>query len=68
MEKFELKTSDVARAAGYSYQYIHDLLAGERRWNEDSIKRVSKVLNITIDYKVVNPDDTSPCQETSRTR
>lgn len=48
MDSKGIKKSEVARATGYSYQHIHDLLSGERRWNEDSINKVCDVLGITI--------------------
>lgn len=51
MDKLNLKRSDIAKATGYSYQYIHDLLSGERRWNEDSINKVCSALGIGIEIK-----------------
>ncbi|MED4124048.1 helix-turn-helix transcriptional regulator [Halalkalibacterium halodurans] len=51
MEKLGLKKSDLARATGYSYQYIRDLLNGERRWNEDSINKVCHALGIQVNFE-----------------
>ncbi|WP_025852910.1 helix-turn-helix domain-containing protein [Paenibacillus ehimensis] len=44
-----LKKSELARATGYTYQHIYDLLSGERRWNEDSINKVCEALGIKIE-------------------
>ncbi|OAZ43362.1 helix-turn-helix domain-containing protein [Paenibacillus polymyxa] len=55
MQRMDLKRSDVAKASGYSHQYISDLLSGERRWNEDSINRVCDALGIKIEIK--QPDE-----------
>lgn len=55
MERMGLKRSDVAKSAGYSHQYISDLLAGDRRWNEDSINRVCGALGIKIEIKHEEP-------------
>lgn len=52
MKNKGLNTADVARGSGYSYQHIYDLLAGERRWNEESINRVSEVLGIQISFNI----------------
>ncbi|WZX99597.1 helix-turn-helix transcriptional regulator [Bacillus sp. FSL W7-1360] len=52
MKNAGLKKSDLARMTGYSYQYIRDLLRGDRRWNEDTIERVSGALGIKVDYKL----------------
>lgn len=48
MSKTGIKRAELAKATGYSYQYILDLLAGERRWNEDSINKVCDALGIEI--------------------
>lgn len=60
MDKSGLKKSDVARETGYSYQHIHDLLAGERRWNEDSINRVFKALGIEVNFNVEEKKESDP--------
>lgn len=48
MEKKHITKSDLARATGYSYQHIYDLLAGQRRWNEVSMEKVCKALELEI--------------------
>lgn len=48
MDKTGVKKAEIARSTGYSYQHIHDLLAGERRWNEDSINKVCAALGLKI--------------------
>lgn len=58
MEKLGLKRSDVAKASGYSHQYISDLLSGDRRWNEDSINRVCGALGITLEVKCEDNEST----------
>ncbi len=45
-----VRPSELARATGYSIQYICDLLAGRRRWNETTINKVSRALNIEISF------------------
>lgn len=52
MEQLGLKKSDLSRTTGYSYQYIHDLLNGERRWNEDSINKVCHALGIQVNFEI----------------
>lgn len=52
MERLNMKRSDIARATGYSHQHISDLLAGERRWNEESIRRVCEALDIQVSYNI----------------
>ncbi|MFD1954261.1 helix-turn-helix domain-containing protein [Paenibacillus thailandensis] len=39
----------IAKATGYTSQYLYDLLKGERRWNEDAINKVCAALDITIE-------------------
>lgn len=52
LEKLNMKKSDLARATGYSYQHIYDLLSGERRWNEESINKVCAALGFKIEIKM----------------
>jgi len=47
-----MKASELARITGYSAAYISDLLAGERRWNQDSIDRVCEALGIEVNFFV----------------
>ncbi|GAW92452.1 helix-turn-helix domain-containing protein [Calderihabitans maritimus] len=51
MARKRLKISDLARKTGYSQQYISDLLAGNRRWNETTIDKVCKALNLVVEIK-----------------
>lgn len=51
MQKLGLKTSDIAKSTGLSYQYIHDLLSGDRRWNEDTINKVCEALDIQVTFE-----------------
>ncbi|MEK4236499.1 helix-turn-helix domain-containing protein [Paenibacillus sp. FSL H7-0714] len=46
-----MKNAELARQAGYSSQHIHDLLSGDRRWNEDSMNKVCDVLGIKVNYQ-----------------
>lgn len=57
MRRSNLKKSDVARATGYSYQYIHDLLSGKRRWHQDAINRVFNALNIKANFNIDSTDN-----------
>jgi transcriptional regulator with XRE-family HTH domain len=38
---------------GISFQYLHGLLKGKRRWNESTIIKAEKALNIKIFVEVV---------------
>ena len=48
MKEQKLKVSDLAKSMGYSYQYISDLLSGNRRWNETTMNKACEVLGIRI--------------------
>jgi len=50
MNEMNLTKSELARRTGYSCQHISDLLAGDRRWNETTITKVSEVLGIKIKF------------------
>jgi len=45
-----IKITDLAKKTGYSVQYMSDLIAGKRRWNESTITKVSDVLGIKIEF------------------
>ncbi|MFS1511848.1 helix-turn-helix domain-containing protein [Chengkuizengella sp. SCS-71B] len=49
----ELNASDLARMTGYSPQYIHDLLKGDRRWNENTIDKVCDALKLEIKFLTI---------------
>ncbi|MED3735885.1 helix-turn-helix domain-containing protein [Virgibacillus pantothenticus] len=51
LEQREMRYVDLARMTGYSAQYISDLIAGKRRWNEDAINKVCLALDIKILYE-----------------
>jgi transcriptional regulator with XRE-family HTH domain len=44
----DLTPSALARMTGYTPQYMHDLLAGNRRWNETTINKTCEALGIEI--------------------
>lgn len=44
----EMNPSELARQIGYSPQYVHDLLKGEKRWNEETISKVCNALDLEI--------------------
>jgi len=44
----DLTPSDLARLTGYTPQYIHNLLEGNRRWNETTINRTCEALGLEI--------------------
>lgn len=50
MAKRKVTIADIARATGYSFQYISDLISSHRRWNETTITKVSKFLEIEISF------------------
>lgn len=43
-----MNPSELARATGYSIMYMHNLLNGKRRWNEESMQKVCDVLGLEI--------------------
>lgn len=47
----EMNPSDLARKTGYSPQYMHNLLKGGKRWNEESLSKVCDVLGLEIEIK-----------------
>lgn len=51
----DMNPSDLARKTGYSAQYIHNLLKGEKRWNEESMKKVCDVLGLELAVKKREP-------------
>ena len=44
----DMNPSELARKIGHSPQYVHDLIKGEKRWNEDTINKVCKALDLEI--------------------
>lgn len=45
-----LNVSDLSRMTGYTPQYLHDILRGNRRWNETTINKTCEVLGIEIRF------------------
>ncbi|RAV18853.1 helix-turn-helix domain-containing protein [Paenibacillus contaminans] len=56
MHEAGISKSALAKGSQYTYQHISDLLAGKRRWNEDSINRVSAALGLEIEVKRKDED------------
>jgi transcriptional regulator with XRE-family HTH domain len=51
MDEKNLTIAQVAAKTGYSWQYISDLLKGKRRWNEETMSKVSEVVGLKILFK-----------------
>lgn len=49
-----MRPADLARRTGYSPQHIHNLLKGEKRWNEESLKKVCDALELEIKVVPLN--------------
>jgi len=47
----QIKITDIQKKTGYSLQYLYELIAGKRRWNEDTISKIYDVLGIELYYK-----------------
>ncbi len=50
MEERGITVAQIARQSGYSWPYIYDLLKGKRRWNEDTMNKVSNVVGLVIAF------------------
>ena len=50
LEKLNQTPSGLAREMGYSPQYVLDLLAGHRRWNETTMGKACEVLGIRVKF------------------
>lgn len=48
LEQKGINASELARKTGYSPQYMHELLKGDKRWNEDSMVKVCNALGLEI--------------------
>ncbi|MDU5946765.1 MAG: helix-turn-helix transcriptional regulator [Paenibacillus macerans] len=57
MDAKGMSRADLARATGRSYQYISDLLKGERRWHEQIINEVCEALEIKIEITSISSDE-----------
>ncbi|OPX92702.1 MAG: hypothetical protein A4E55_00345 [Pelotomaculum sp. PtaU1.Bin035] len=51
MSEKNITIAQVARETGYSWQYINDLLKNKRRWNEEIMGKVGKVVGLEIRYQ-----------------
>ena len=47
---FNLKQSDIAKAAGYTPEYISRLISGERRISDEAAKNLAIALNVRVEY------------------
>lgn len=52
LEAKGMSKADLARATNRSYQYISDLLKGERRWHEAIINEVCTALDIQVNFVI----------------
>lgn len=52
LEAKGMSKADLARATNRSYQYISDLLKGERRWHEAIINEVCTALDIQVQFTI----------------
>ncbi|ETT32167.1 helix-turn-helix transcriptional regulator [Paenibacillus sp. FSL R5-808] len=48
LTKKKLSPSDLARMTGYTPQYMHNLLDGNRRWNETTIQKTCDALDLEL--------------------
>lgn len=48
----DMNPSELARIIGYSPQYVHSLIKGDKRWNEEAMAKACDALGlkITISY------------------
>ena len=60
MDKLKLKKTDIAKLTGYSNQHVGHLLNGERRWNEESIKKFCDALDIEVTYGLKDGEENEP--------
>ncbi|MEK5449542.1 helix-turn-helix domain-containing protein [Paenibacillus sp. FSL R7-0331] len=54
MDAKGMTKASLARATGRSYQYISDLLKGERRWHEAIINEVCEALGMQVSFQISN--------------
>ena len=46
MEEKKLRVSDLAKSTGLSWTHCADLVKGNKRWNEDTIEKFCRVLDL----------------------
>ena len=51
MQVHKITASELARRVKRSPQYIHDILKGRKRWNEDTIQGICDALGLQIEIK-----------------
>ncbi|MNW51881.1 hypothetical protein D3C74_293770 [compost metagenome] len=54
-----INPSDLARLTGHSPQHIHNLLNGNRRWNEESMQKVCASLDLELKVVPKNESEVS---------
>ncbi|BFH60715.1 helix-turn-helix domain-containing protein [Paenibacillus azoreducens] len=50
MEDQGVTPSEVAKQTGYTPQYLHSLLDGNRRWNETTLSKACDALGLEIKF------------------
>ncbi|MFK4167683.1 helix-turn-helix domain-containing protein [Paenibacillus lautus] len=48
MNRSGVTKQELSESTGYSYQHIYDLLAGKRRWNEETLQKVFNALGLEV--------------------
>ncbi|MGG3504731.1 helix-turn-helix transcriptional regulator [Paenibacillus lautus] len=48
MNRAGVTKQELSESTGYSYQHIYDLLAGKRRWNEETLQKVCDALGLDV--------------------
>lgn len=59
MNRSGVTKQELSESTGYSYQHIYDLLAGKRRWNEETLQKVFDALGLEV---IIN-DASAPATE-----
>jgi plasmid maintenance system antidote protein VapI len=52
MDKKRMNASGLAREMGYTPKHVLDLLAGKRRWNEETMDKACEILEIETEFKI----------------
>jgi len=56
MHRSGVTKQELSESTGYSYQHIYDLLAGKRRWNEESLQKVCDSLGFQVTVNEATKD------------
>ncbi len=51
MDEQDINVSELACLTGFSTTYISKILRGEKRWNETTLSKTLKALNLEIEIK-----------------